>query len=217
MAEKGAVHSIIDNIQVRARLIQARAEKAANEMVPAVKDGIFHEFGEYQQREVTRLFTEAVDKFYDSYDPDFYPRNRSLYGALVPEPDEYGIIDEQIDNDSLFKADNLTPFERGGGSQGLYDLVFMEGWHGGAAGTDRRGETRETPSYRVPYGEYSRWGHTAFRTMSPHDLAMQSINGASGKMDNQFEKIAKKHVDRFRDQFTERINGIVGEIFSDWR
>ena len=44
MAEKGAVHSIIDDIHERARLIQKRVIEAANEMIPRIKTDIFTEF-----------------------------------------------------------------------------------------------------------------------------------------------------------------------------
>ncbi len=201
----------------RCKQWQERTLAAGQEMIPGLKEKVFREFGEYQQKEVTRLFKEAVKQFYDSYDPDFYPRSRSLYNALNLEPDEYGIIDEQIDSDSLFSAEGVTPFERGGGSQGLYEHVVMEGWHGGATGTDKRVKTREVPSYRAPYDRYSRWGHVAFRTMPPHDLAMNSIRKHETVMDSEYESIATKHCAEINEKWQKKADEIAAEIFSDWR
>lgn len=217
MAEKGAVHSIIDDIHERARLIQKRVIEAANEMIPRIKTDIFTEFGEYQQAKVEELFRSAVNQFYAAYRPAYYERNFSLYNALEYEPDEYGIVDDQIDNDSLFSWDGVSSFERGGGSHGLFDLVFMEGWHGGAAGIDRRGDVRTSPHYRTPEGFYYNWGKQAVNTESPHDIAMRNIHGAESMMDYEFEKIAERYTEILTNQLSEKANMIAGEVFSDWR
>lgn len=217
MAESGVIHSILDEIKEIGTKIQERVSEKANELLPDVKEKIYREFGEYQQKEVTRMFKEAVDQFYAAYTPTYYERNRSLYNALEFEPDEYGIVDEQIDNDSLFGSDGLSAFERGGGSGGLFERVFMEGFHGGATGVDWRGEIRTTPSYRTPYGFYYNWGKEAVHTESPHDLAMDSIRDASGTFDNEFENISRKHIDDFSVDIIKVANEIADELLGDWR
>lgn len=216
MAGDNVFNSILDEIHARAQKIQQRITDEAQIMIPGIKEEIFAEFGEYQQKKVEELFRSAVDSFYAAYSPEFYGRSYSLYDALDYQPDEYGIIDDQIDNDSLFSAEGVTPFERGGGSQGLFELVFMEGWHGGAAGTDRRGEERSVPSYRTPYDRYFRWGRQAFRSESPHDIAMRKIRGASGMMDHEFETIAARYAEILTDRLSRRAQIIASEVFSDW-
>jgi len=201
----------------RCKQWQERTLAAGQEMIPGLKEKVFSEFGEYQQKEVTRLFKEAVDQFYAAYTPTYYDRNRSLYNALEFEPDEYGIIDEQIDNDSLFGSDGLSAFERGGGSGGLFERVFMEGFHGGATGIDWRGEIRTTPSYRTPYGSYYNWGKEAVHTESPHDLAMNSIRKHESVMDSEYESIATKHCAEINEKWQKKADEIAAEIFSDWR
>ena len=217
MASNDSIHSIIDEIHARAQTIQRRVTEAAQDIIPGIKESVFQEFGEYQQAKVEELFRSAVDQFYAAYSPTYYDRNLSLYNALEFEPDEYGIVDEQIDNDSLFSYSGVSSFERGGGSGGLFERVFMDGWHGGATGTDWRGETRTTPSYRTPYGFYYNWGKEAVHTESPHDIAMRKIRGAESMMDYEFEKIADRYTEVLTDKLTIAANRIADEVFSDWR
>ena len=217
MARENYTGSILDDLHARARVIQQRVIDEANKMIPDVKRDIFTEFGTYQQEEVEKLFREAVDEFYAAYSPIFYARSYSLYNALEFEPDEYGIVDDQIDDDGLFKANGVTPFERGGGSEGLFEHVFMQGWHGGASGTDHRGESVSSPHYRTPNEYYTYWGRPAYRSTSPHDLAMRKIRGAEGRMDNEFERIARQRIDIFAEDLTNRASQIVSEVLSDGR
>lgn len=217
MAGSNGIHSILDEIQAIGEQIQEKVSEKANKLLPDVKEKIYREFGEYQQKEVTRLFKEAVDQFYAAYTPTYYERNRSLYNALEFEPDEYGIVDEQIDNDSLFGSDGLSAFERGGGSGGLFERVFMGGFHGGATGIDWRGEIRTTPSYRTPYGFYYNWGKEAVHTESPHDLANRNIKNSADTFDNEFENISRKHIDVFSVEITKIANEIADELLGDWR
>ena len=216
MANDSVYHSILDEIHTRAHTIQVRVADAAQDMIPEIKDSIFSEFGEYQQKKVEELFRRAVDEFYASYSPAYYERNYSLYDALEFQPDEYGIIDDQIDSNSLFNSSQLTAF-RNGDQDGLYNLVFVGGWHGGAAGTDRHGETRTVPSYRVPYSIYSHWGRRAVQTPSPNFLAKQKIHGAEGMMDAEFERISARYADILTERLSKRAEDIVSEVFSDWR
>ena len=211
------LHSILDDINERAHQIQVRVAEAAKEMIPEIKNEIFREFGAYQQDQVGKMFRESIDEFYAAYSPAYYNRTYSLYDAIQYEPDEYGIIDDQIDSDSLFSSEYVTPFERGGGSQGLFDLVFMAGWHGGATGTDKRGKSRDVPTYRKPYGRYTMWGRTAVRSTSPQELAMKKIRAAEGIMDNEFRRIGDRYTEILTERLSKRATEIANDVFSDWR
>lgn len=215
----------LDDFDNKIQLLLKRMLEEGNKLVPEMKTNSYLEFGEYQQKKIAELFTEAVDKFYSSYTPFFYERTWSLYNALDMQPDELGMVDWKSD-DKLFSSDYVSEFERGGGSEGLFEHVFMQGFHGGATGEDHHGMSVEVPSYRRPfpglspntdkygdYGGYFYWGRKAVKTDSPHDLMMLNIMNAKPEIYDEFRRVVHKHAAVLVNQWQERINELVYEMF----
>ena len=213
--------TLLDKVlRLRDRIIEEAETKK-----PEVIDNIYLEFGEYQQKLISDIFTEAIDHFYGSYDPFFYQRNESLYNILDMHPDEYGAFMDDITDEMIFNKSNVTAFERGGGSEGLYDRVFVGGYHGGATGVDHRGDERGYPSYREPYpglsektdqygpGGFFRWGKPAKHSESPHDEIMMKIQSSESAMNAELRKIARKHANRFQTYLRNKVKVFMREIF----
>ena len=109
-------------------------------------------------------FTEAINSFYASYSPE-YNRNFSLRN----------ILDTTVGTDDVrvgFEDAYLTTFRNGG--NGLYDLVFKEGWHGGAK--SGKGHPHPgTPYWRSGYA-FMDWGRRAERApISPYEDFMIKV------------------------------------------
>lgn len=155
--------------------IQRKAEAAVKRVIPAVN----REWYRMVDEKLRQSYKETIAHFYASYSPQFYHRSRSLYQLLETE----------IDDESMsiqFNPANMTPYRNGySGEDGLYDLVFRHGWHGGARSGDYTSSYRPgsedsgysvaftphpnpgTPHYRRPYPYYGQWGAEAVKSESP--------------------------------------------------
>ena len=117
-----------------------------------------------------KIVKEAADHFYKDYPPKFYKESRrgSLYQIFNVEttPDIDGGIEAykgEFDEDAM-------PYRNGNaGKDGLYQTVFHEGWHGGAASGPGHPQYG-TPYWRTPYPKYNKWGSKAAKAeISPFD------------------------------------------------
>lgn len=143
--------------------IMPRLLKIAEE---TVDEGFAHMDAELQDK-FRNLMQES---FYDQYSPEFYVnRNFSLKELLDITLDDNGFVFE-------FDSSRITPMR--GGGDGLYEQVFVQGYHGGARAPD--GVMR----YRTPYPIYVHWGRAASRSSSPRDAADKLI-------DDYFERVFK--------------------------
>lgn len=155
--------------------IQARAEAALKRVYIAT----YKEYFKDLEADMKALFEKTIDEFYDDYKPreGEYIRSHSLYALLRTElslGDEEGEQGLFID----FDPGEMSHYRNGyAGDDGLYDLVFRRGWHGGA---DKISDEKQakwgvhpspgTPYYRKPKkAGYPRWGRKAER-MSPSPL-----------------------------------------------
>ena len=118
------------------RKIQRAADRAIEQTDRELIDQI--------EEELKTMYRNIIEEWYAGYSPEFYQRSYSLYDLLEFQRDGGNLSWE-------FVPENITPFERGGGAEGAYEHAFRYGWHGGATGTDKRGEHRSVPSYRKPY------------------------------------------------------------------
>ena len=209
----GIVSRMRENIKEYQRRTRELAE---GQIIQDTKTNIWIEFGEYQQKRISEIFTSAVDRFYASYDPFYYQRAHSLYDLLdIHGKNVYGILeDEDITEDNLFDKSVVTPFERGGGAEGLYELVFKHGYHGGAKGTDANEEKRSRMSYRTPYPHFKHWGRYAKKAKkSPYDEIMSGIEDADDDIYAEFKRIADKHTNIMTQRILEEQKKIVAELF----
>lgn len=170
--------------QITERL-KANAQEAINKIMPDVR----RDWLKLIEENVKRIFTEAVDEFYGDYKPNVYGRNHSLYDLLKIElGNEY--------MEMWFDTSKMTPFRSGySGENGLFDQVFMKGWHGGAASgdystfgsgydDDEYGNnvvytphpSPGTPYWREPTPFYTRWGRAArIAPISPYENYTQKL------------------------------------------
>lgn len=138
------------------------------------------------------IFNSVIESFYNSYTPRFYDRNYSLYSIYDP-----------VEN--VFTPYNMTPYRDGySGEDGLFQTVFMEGWHGGAKYGDSThwGDkilntphpSPGTPYYRKPAtgkGKYRVWGRMAekYGGTSPYDelrSRMPDAGDGGSEFDTQY-------------------------------
>lgn len=156
-------------LHIHDEVIRRVVERARQAIYDAAYNAALKALDE-MEKDLDQIYYRVVREFYADYSPIFYRRNESLYDLL------------EIENtgDYLnwgFDSDKATPFERGGGSDGLYEHVFRRGWHGGATGTDKNGYTVNVPSWRTPVPWYSRWGAVAKQApRSPLDAWEQEVS-----------------------------------------
>ena len=130
---------------------------------------------------IKSLFNMSIDHFYNDYEPRVYRREGNISkhtGGL------YDILEISASQEGLDINFNETklPYRNGlgGRGDGLYNLVFIEGWHGGAYSgdytvlPDRTIYTPHpqtgTPYWRTPTPQYTSWGAPAARAgISPFD------------------------------------------------
>ena len=93
--------------------------------------------------------------------PVYYSRTGGMYELMTPTYNSQK-IDWEYDP-SVMNSSNGTL-----SSNELYEMVFKQGWHGGApSGPDH--PSPGTPYWRTPYPYYSHWSQPAARADSPYD------------------------------------------------
>lgn len=150
-------------------------ERAQDKINAAVDDAVTELFDTLKE-ELSNIYRETIDEFYDAYTPDFYARNESLYDLIqfTESQDELGWS---------FYPERATRLQRDNGT--VYKLSFLYGWHGGASGEDHNHENVSTPHWRTPYpwlwkhygtsvrkrrpSGYYRYGREAFHSDSPYE------------------------------------------------
>ncbi len=142
--------------------LAADTKKAIEEELDARKPAVFRDFGIYQRQIIERLFRETVGEFYTDYEPTQYHRTHGLYDILDPQIDSDGtvVMDEASGYSELYNADAMDGHRLE--SRRLYQTVFVEGYHGGAASVsgDKAGIWGHHPSPGRPY--YRRWGMVTY-------------------------------------------------------
>ncbi len=159
-----------------------RAQAAIDRIMPDV----YIDWLKFIEESIKDIFREAVDAFYDDYDPGEYKRKKSMYNLLkIKRNDKAHTLHME------FEPSDMTHFRNGySGDDGLYDQVFEKGWHGGADKGDITrindgGEVMEIstphPSPGTPYWRsgpgFLHWGApAAVAEISPHENYTQKLN-----------------------------------------
>lgn len=143
------------------------ARERLKQNLDKIAEMVSKDLAEAQEKDVKRIFNEAVEDYYDNYNPTVYGRDsKGLYDLLVFESDETGSY-AGYDPDNIgydwFRKDGIN--NESGFKQYLYDITFLQGYHGGA---DKIAANKEekygvhpspgTPWYRRPVGYYIDWG-----------------------------------------------------------
>lgn len=154
------------------KIVDRNRERAQNAIAKIMPD-VYRDWLTLIEQNVRRIFNEAVDAFYSDYTPNVYDRSNSLYNLLQMKRGEDYI-------DMWFDTSKMTSFRNGyNGEDGLFDQVFVKGWHGGADHGDYSTFVRfnddmsyeqtvftphpnpGTPFWREPVPYYTRWGEPA--------------------------------------------------------
>lgn len=127
------------------QMLEEAAAEATNEFLPILAGHIEDEF------------SSAIEDFYSDYSPKSYRRHGGLFDILVLDIPAGGMaVSETLK--AGFDPYMMTPFRSGYSDEdGLYDVVFRKGWHGGA-----RHPTRGLAYWRTGR-RFSRWGQRAAR------------------------------------------------------
>lgn len=179
-------------------------------------------------KDLNAIHKKAVDVFYNSYEPDYYDRQYSLYDMFDIEYDN-GIVRVNVGPKYAFAdwknvEDPDTQHRVGVGY--VYKKMFVEGWHGGATPTGKLdNDGRSYPpgyqmAYRRPvfdvyknseYGMYlymKRFGYWSYRKVAKMSGSpMQIINKQRDAYLNN-----KKNTSGSTKK--ERIQNGINEVFS---
>lgn len=115
------------------------------------------------EKDINKTFKKVIKSWYDSYPRTSYHPKKSLYDAYRIERSDDGIL---VTGDPSF----ITKTHRLG-NQGIYELVFQEGFHGGATDGKVNGQYHPDP-YNPRYVHFVNnkpvgWGGLAVQTESP--------------------------------------------------
>lgn len=119
------------------------------------------QYARQYERDIKDIFRKTVKEFYDSYKPTGYHRSESLYNIMGVD-----ILEDGAYISMSFHPELMTGYRNGyKGEDGLYSLVFREGWHGGAAYGDGHPEPG-IPHWRAGL-HFSGWGRRSARAGTP--------------------------------------------------
>lgn len=142
----------------------------------------------------------VITQWYDSYNPIIYDREGSLYKMYdVKVKDSKLIVD--IDGEGL-----------SGLGRYLYELTFVEGYHGGAkTGTSYYRSPQGTklkafshpqpgiPYWKTPIPEFYRWGRPALRSFSPYNRIINQLNKAMSEIDEERQSEYNKYINKIKN------------------
>lgn len=151
----------------------------------------------------------VIDDFYSDYmpnkrtgvDPVYYNRTYDLYNVYK--------INVDLDKWEVEFSPSFMHFNHHQGNDYVYEIAFVQGYHGGSYGKDT--PIPRTPYYRGPYPEYTNWTTPAKRSLSPkeqmEDLTQECMDTAFEK----FEKLLHRE-SVLTEHLTKRINEAVHKI-----
>lgn len=161
----------------------------------------------YPQRYVEELYLigdDVITQWYSLYDPIFYERRGSLYDMFDVKLNGTDYIVE-------FKDDSLTGLDKY-----LYDLTFVEGYHGGA----KRGVSHMynngkviasfphphegVPYWKTPIPQFYQWGRPALRSFSPYYRMVNRMEKKIKELDDQ----KQKEIDDIMKEVTKSLDKI---------
>lgn len=229
MSNYDEIDAACDRIIQGLELLADRVLEQMNIETEKAVDLSYQEYGEYETELITNVFTGAVQSFYDSYSPKEYQRSYGLFDVLDIKRDEHGLaIYEAPNYDELYDGEKM---HSGRSGNDLYELVFKEGYHGGAKdigdGADVWGAhpSPGTPYYRkgglVKYPginkrrwhKYGKWGRPAVKSKSAYKLISETLNSEEPMMDAKFEEIVHQNNNAAMDSVKKKIPELKAQIF----
>lgn len=141
------------------------------------------------EKDLKRIINRAIDNFYSSYHPKYYSRKFSLRYMYKLTPNGAS-VDMDFGGEFTHAHHRLD-------NEKLFNLTFIEGYHGGAPGIDEKKVEKwgahpnpGVPYYRTPYPEYTEWGYRAVKSKAPMDLIDDAIDAYNGTVSKIQREIA---------------------------
>lgn len=136
----------------------------------------------------------VITQWYDTYNPIMYDREGSLYK----------MYDVRIKNDRLIV--NIDGEGLSGLGKYLYELTFVEGYHGGAkTGKIKIGDTIFShpnpgiPYWKTPIPQLCFWGRPALRSFSPYNRIINQLNKEMSEIDEERQTEYNKYIDKIKN------------------
>ena len=107
----------------------------AKESVKDAQDKAFSEYFKVADKKIKKIYRSVITDFYQSYIPNFYDeeyRRGSLYNLLETKCNKNELSISFNPSKISYRNGYAESSSSNGVSGGLYDLVFRQGWHGGA-------------------------------------------------------------------------------------
>ena len=169
-------------------------EKIEKKLIP-VYNNAYGDFLDVVESKIRKIHETAIDEFYMSYRPMFYKERRgSLYNTLL--------IKREGNELSWDFEPSVMTYRKGsgGGENDLFDVVFVQGYHGGAK-SDKYGSHPNPgmPYWRTPYPKYNKWGKPAeIAEISPLERFNEKmyIYENNGEYQRDFDNTVGKKVDK---------------------
>lgn len=180
------------------------------------------------------LFIDAVDAFYQDYDPIRYSRRKdhTLYSVWRDDPpvDNRGLIDFDDAKDLLDATGSTTVMRSGGGAQSLFEQTFMEGWHGGAytASSEAASGWWPHPNPGIPFwrrpgrrpnGTYHKWGrwYKSAKRMHPTPYSIFESSVRDARTGVLLDKFIEIHRDETHNAMMEWLDSMTEIITEEFR
>ena len=227
MGKYDDINRMCDEMISRQREFADEILRVMNDETSKAMTEAYKKFGEEQKKAIEDIFNDAVSSFYDDYTPKIYKeRQYGLYDLLSLRYDERGMVENGNNGDyEDFFDESKLHTDRHGGS--LYELTFLEGWHGGAktistnkAKTWGSHPSKGTPYYRTGgyvilngkrvWHKYGAWGRQAKQTTpSPYEkFRSEMISAEGGSIYQMFKTIS----DKYNDEAMKIVNNKMSQL-----
>ena len=181
-----------------------------------------NEYRSFQQQLIKDTFNDSISSFYGAYSPKKYKRHGNtsshtggLYDLInLDDGRDYQFFED--DYSDIYSEANMHDGRKG--YNGLFELVFVEGYHGGAKSISgsKAKVWGSHPSPGTPYWRrrgfvralrrwhnYGKWGSAAKQTTPPKDLVIQGMDSVLPEMANEFKTMMQTNLNDGVRSFAE--------------
>lgn len=145
-------------------------------------------YSELIKKELQDVGEKVIDDWYESYIPNSYWRQYSLYKAFkVSVNKNKGSFNVSFSHTYMKKFKHLTGKRTSDINEYIFDISFMQGWHGGA----NKGKDHPYPGipfYREPHPYYTLWYYAAEKSFSPYERMYEKMNEKIEEIDRQYDE-----------------------------